>query len=136
MPRPPAWVTAAASLPPAAEPIGASRLGCVIPSRRVSAVSMVAIGASRLALGRQLVLCPQLEVAGVMAFMELVRRIALQAVDDASPLDGRAIADQVGPALDVLVVADRQEIARANHQALCQPPGPMPTPQAAPGWGY
>src|SRR5882757_5006225 len=126
MPRPPAWVTAAASLPPAAEPIGASRIGCVIPSRRVSAVSMVAIGASRLALGRQLVLSPQLEVAGVMAFMELVRGIALQAVDDASALDGRAIADQVGPALDVLVVADRQELARAIQQALGQPAVPWP----------
>src|SRR5471032_2536224 len=43
MPRPPAWVTAAASFPPAAEPIGASRIGCWMPSRRVSAVSMVAM---------------------------------------------------------------------------------------------
>src|SRR5688572_22511891 len=43
MPRPPAWVTAAASLPPAAEPIGASRIGCWIPSSRVSAVSIVAM---------------------------------------------------------------------------------------------
>src|SRR4051794_38224500 len=43
MPRPPAWVTAAASLPPAAEPIGASRMGCWIPSSRVSAVSIVAM---------------------------------------------------------------------------------------------
>jgi hypothetical protein len=33
-------VTAAASLPPAAEPLGASRSGCSMPSRRVSAVSM------------------------------------------------------------------------------------------------
>src|SRR6476469_7203080 len=47
MPRPPAWVTAAASFPPAAEPIGASRIGCWIPSKRVNAVSMVATGASR-----------------------------------------------------------------------------------------
>src|SRR6188474_2584504 len=43
MPRPPAWLTAAASLPPAAEPIGASRMGCWIPSSRVSAVSIVAM---------------------------------------------------------------------------------------------
>src|SRR5690242_10435316 len=43
MPRPPAWVTAAASLPPAAEPIGASRMGCWITSSRVSAVSIVAM---------------------------------------------------------------------------------------------
>src|SRR6185437_13618316 len=45
MPRPPAWVTAAASLPPAAEPIGARRIGCWIPSSRVSAVSIVAMSA-------------------------------------------------------------------------------------------
>src|SRR6185436_11945931 len=43
MPRPPAWVTAAANRPPAAEPIGASRMGCWIPSSRVSAVSIVAM---------------------------------------------------------------------------------------------
>src|SRR6185436_16483791 len=43
MPSPPAWVTAAASLPPAAEPIGASRMGCWMPSSRVSAVSIVAM---------------------------------------------------------------------------------------------
>src|SRR5690348_5503982 len=42
MPRPPAWVTAEASFPPAAEPIGASRIGCLISSNLVSAVSMVA----------------------------------------------------------------------------------------------
>src|SRR5690242_13902369 len=103
MPRPPACVTAAASLPPAAEPIGASRIGWVIPSRRVSAVSMVAIAASSLGLGRQLVFGPELEVAGIVAFAELGRRIALQAIDDAPALDGRTRADQVGPALDVLV---------------------------------
>src|SRR3954463_9581763 len=43
MPRPPAWVTAGAGSPPAAEPIGASRIGCWIPSRRVSAVSRLAM---------------------------------------------------------------------------------------------
>src|SRR5437879_3182355 len=47
MPSPPAWLTAAASFPPAAEPIGASRIGCWSPSRRVRAVSMVAIVVSR-----------------------------------------------------------------------------------------
>src|ERR1700709_1258210 len=41
MPSPPALVTAAASLPPAADPIGASRIGCSMASIRVSAVSMM-----------------------------------------------------------------------------------------------
>src|SRR4051794_34420687 len=152
MPRPPAWVTAAASFPPAAEPIGASRIGCWIPNSRVSAVSMVAIAVPRLkhipsgcnqpdgiclcdhhhpcahfrtegtargslcpeialTLGCQLVLCAELEIARVVPFMQLVRGIALQPVDDAPALDRGALADQVGPALDVLVVLDRQELA-------------------------
>src|SRR5262249_31401596 len=107
MPRPPAWVTAAASLPPAAEPIGASRIGCWMPSRRVSAVSMVAMGLFRLALvGRELVLGAELEIAGVVALAQLGRGIALQAVDNAPALDRRPRADGIGPALDVLVVAD------------------------------
>src|SRR5260370_2347527 len=129
MPRPPACVTAAASFPPAAEPIGASRIGCWIPSRRVSAVSMVAIGASRLALGCELVLRPQLEVAGVMAFMELVRGIALETVDDAPALDRRAPPHEVGPPLDRLLVPDRPETRPAPEQAICPPPVPRPHPR-------
>src|SRR3954462_2545870 len=43
MPRPPAWVPAAACLPPGAEPVGSSRIGCWIPSSRVNAVSIVAM---------------------------------------------------------------------------------------------
>src|SRR6516164_17990 len=41
MPKPPALVTAAASLPPAADPIGASRIGCSIASSRDRAVSII-----------------------------------------------------------------------------------------------
>src|SRR3954471_18777134 len=126
MPRPPAWVTAAASLPPAAEPIGASRIGCWIPNSRVSAVSMVAIAAPRLALGCQLVLRAKLEIARVVALVQLIRRIALQAVDDPSTLHRRALADQVGPALDVLVVLDRQKLARAIQQSLGEAAVPRP----------
>src|SRR6516164_4403558 len=37
-PSPPAAVTAAASLPPAADPIGASTIGCSIPRRSVNRV--------------------------------------------------------------------------------------------------
>src|SRR5690242_1139658 len=40
IPRPPELVTAEASFPPAADPIGASMIGCSIASRRVSAVSI------------------------------------------------------------------------------------------------
>src|SRR4051794_10816220 len=47
-PSPPAWVTVAASLPPAAEPIGAKRIGCSMPSRRVSAVSMTGMSVLRI----------------------------------------------------------------------------------------
>src|SRR5579871_3606651 len=39
-PSPPAAVTAAASFPPAAVPIGASTIGCSMPSRSVSRVEI------------------------------------------------------------------------------------------------
>jgi hypothetical protein len=42
-PSPPALVTAAANLPPAADPIGARRIGCLIPKNLVKAVSMIVI---------------------------------------------------------------------------------------------
>src|SRR5947208_11176817 len=49
MPKPPAWLTAAASLPPAMPPIGARMIGWVMLSRRVSAVAIAMMSlASRL----------------------------------------------------------------------------------------
>src|SRR5216683_7994376 len=54
----------------------------------------------RLTLGCHLVLCLQREIAGVMAFVQLVGGIALEAVDDAPALDRRTLANDVGPALD------------------------------------
>src|SRR5580704_19164517 len=86
-------------------------------------------------LGCQLVLGPQFEIAGVMAFVQLVRGIALQAVDDAPPLDGWTLADDVGPALDVLVVLHRQELAGAVQQSLGQAAVPRPHRDVGDGVG-
>jgi hypothetical protein len=53
---------------------------------------------------RWLVVCPQIEVAGVVPFMELACGIAHHSVDHAPPLSGRTLAYQRRPALQVLVV--------------------------------
>src|SRR3982751_6823584 len=80
----------------------------------------------RSVLRREFVLGPQLEVAGVVALVQLVGGIALQAVDDPPALDGRALADRIGPALDVAVLCHRQELAGAVEQSLGESAVPRP----------
>ena len=79
-----------------------------------------------LPLRPDLVLPAQLEVAGVVALAELGLGVALQAVDDAAALHGRAGTDLVGPAVDVLVVLHRQEPGRTVEQALGEAAVPRP----------
>ena len=73
-----------------------------------------------LGLGRQLVLRLGVEIAGVVTLMQLRRGIALQPVDDAPALHGRAGSDRVGPTLHVLVFMHGQEFAGSIQQALRQ----------------
>src|ERR1700681_3754337 len=81
-------------------------------SRRVESI----IVASRyyLCLRRfsDLVLRLRLEIAGVMALMQLARRIALDTVDHAAALHGRTLGELVGPALHVLVFVHSEKFAR------------------------
>src|SRR4030095_578927 len=60
---------------------------------------------------RQLVRGLGLEVAGLVALGRLARGIAKRAVDHPAALHRRPRGDLVGPALDVLVLAHRQELA-------------------------
>ena len=64
----------------------------------------------------------QLEVAGVVAFVPLARRIGGDAVDNAAPVHRRAFQDGIGPAQHMLVFMHREEFSRvtiepAFHQA-------------------
>src|SRR5664279_2288529 len=68
--------------------------------------------------GLNLVLRLGVEIAGVVAFVQLVRGLARGAVDHATALHRRALGDGVGPALHVLVVLHCQEFAAAIEQAL------------------
>src|SRR6516225_12007342 len=61
-PRPPAAVTADASFPPAAEPIGASTIGCSMPRRSVSRVRRVIDSGSHASQDKNL---PQLDTSGL-----------------------------------------------------------------------
>src|SRR6185369_5649347 len=67
---------------------------------------------------RQLVRGLGLEVAGLVALRKLARGVAERAVHHPAALDRRPRGDLVGPALDVLVVAYRQELAAAIEHAL------------------
>ena len=68
-----------------------------------------------------------------MAFPELAGGVAEGAVDHAAALDGGALGDGVGPALDVFVVLHRQELARLIDHALGQ--GAVPRPDGHVGDG-
>src|SRR4051812_47127533 len=57
----------------------------------------------------QLVLRPRIEIAGIMAFAELARRVTHRAIDHAPALYRRTRGDLVGPAHDVLVLMRLQE---------------------------
>src|SRR5262249_6840972 len=66
------------------------------------------------------------EIAGIMALVQLARRIARDAVDHAAASHCRALGDRIGPALHVLVILHRQEFARAIEQALGERAVPRP----------
>ena len=74
----------------------------------------------------KLVLGLRFEVAGVVAFVKLARRVSEGPVDHPSALHGRALRDLVGPALDVLVVLHLEEFAGLIDQPLGERaiPGP------------
>src|ERR1700704_6831277 len=67
-----------------------------------------------------LVLRAGLEIAGVVAFVQLTGGLAPSAVDHASALHRRAFGDGVGPALHVFVLLHAQEFAGAVEHALRQ----------------
>ena len=66
------------------------------------------------------------EIAGVVALVQLARGLAADAVDHPPALHGRPFGDRVGPALHVLVLLHAEELGRAVEPALRQPaiPGP------------
>src|SRR3546814_19314845 len=66
----------------------------------------------------QLVLRAKIEVRRVVPLAKLARRISGHAVDHASALDRRARRALVGPALDILVIVDLQELARVIDASL------------------
>src|SRR5258708_7705949 len=74
----------------------------------------------------ELVLRLCVEIAGVVALVQLARGLAPGAVDHAPALHSRALGDRVGPALHVLVCLDLKEFARTIQQALREAaiPGP------------
>src|SRR5690348_6229343 len=69
----------------------------------------------------QLVLGLGIEVAGVVAFVQLLRGFPLQTVDHAAALHCRACIDRVSPANNVLVLVCRQELGPAIRIELDQP---------------
>src|ERR1700751_693605 len=98
----------------------------MIPPYLLFVPCRVAAAASSLRRLSDLILGPGVEIAGVMALVELARRITGNAVDHAPALDGRAFCNLVGPALHVLVFVHGEEFARAIDQALGERaiPGP------------
>src|SRR3954471_4405439 len=115
-------------------PFSASRmrarrgLGAVLQSYRV--IVIVAAFASwsnrASARRRQLVLRLRLEVAGVVALVQLARRLAPGAVDHAAALHRRALRNLVGPAQDVRVLVHLQELARSVQLPLGERAVPGP----------
>src|SRR5437763_1583471 len=63
--------------------------------------------------GGELVLRLRVEVAGVVALVQLLGRIAGGAVDHAPALHGRPRVDLVSPAVDVLVLLRAKELGAA-----------------------
>src|SRR5271168_2439353 len=74
--------------------------------------------------GCKLVLRLRVEVAGVVALVQLARWLAGKAVDHAPAPDGRPFKEHIGPALDVLVLVDREELGRPILAELRQPAVP------------
>lgn len=77
-------------------------------------------------LSGQLVLRPGVEVAGVMAFVQLARRLAAGPVDLAAARYRRPCEDLVGPAQDVLVFVHGQEFVGTVLPAFDQAAVPGP----------
>ena len=71
-------------------------------------------------------MCIGVKVAGLVTLVQLASRVALDAVDHTAAFGGRALGDQIGPALHVGVVLHLQELTRAVGQAFGQVaiPGP------------
>src|SRR5258708_20241268 len=86
---------------------------------------------SRLGGACELVLRLCLEIAVVVALVQLARGLAPGAVDHAPALHSRALGDRVGPALHVLVSLDLKEFARTLQQALRDAAIPWP-PRSVP----
>src|SRR4030081_2755953 len=69
----------------------------------------------------ELVLRLRVEVASVVALVQLARRLAGETVDHAPALHGRPFEEGVGPALDVLVLLHRQEFRRRTIEPALRP---------------
>src|SRR5581483_2356815 len=82
--------------------------------------------ASRLRRLADFVLCFGLEIAGVMALVQLALGIAGDAIDHAPALYRRALGELVGPAVDVLVFVHGEELAGAIDQAFRERAVPRP----------
>src|SRR5712691_13463150 len=74
----------------------------------------------------KLVLRFRFEVSGVVALVQLARRLARGAVDHPPALYRRPLVDLVRPALDVLVVLHAEELGGAVLPELRQPAVPGP----------
>src|SRR5437870_5006851 len=103
--------TAPLSKKPMAVPLLVGRISrkaqsaiCRSPARRIT-LRQSALHLCRLA---DLVLRFGLEIAGVVTFVQLARRVAPGAVDHAPTLHRRALRDGVSPALHILVVLHRE----------------------------
>ena len=68
--------------------------------------------------GSYLVLRLSVEIAGLVALMQLARRIAVGAVDLTTALDGGPLQQFVSPAVDVLVILHAEELAAAIEPAF------------------
>src|ERR1700722_13274845 len=75
---------------------------------------------ARSAPRREFVLCPRLEIAGVVALAQLARRLALHAVHHPPALHGRALEEGIGPTLHVFVFLNAQEFGGIVGPALCE----------------
>src|SRR5690349_8695391 len=82
--------------------------------------------ATRSARGGNLVLRLHLEVAGVVALVQLARRLTGGAVDHPPALHGRPCPYLFGPALNILVFMDREEFASPVTVELHQTAIPRP----------
>src|SRR5579863_8937971 len=69
----------------------------------------------------ELVLRFILEIAAIVALVQLTRQLAVDAIDHGSALYSRPLEERVSPALDVLVVLSVQELGSPIEPAFRQP---------------